>query len=318
MPGRRTAARAGSIFVVRKSGARENAIPGRPLRSPARPDSSTSTVFRCGTRLTIFAPGNRLSARASWWFDWNPTTAWVIAGRLVDPPGARTAAAASAATSRTAKRGEVRARWRIRATRGAGRACFSRSAAPFGCGTLGRGMASPDRLSQEEHARVRVSLDGDGASNVSSGLPVLDHLLGLLARYGSLDLELQLAPEEPEAEVASAGRTLGQALREPLSSDEVRGHGSAVAAADDALAHIVLEASGRPLVVSNVDLSEARVGGLGTDLVASFLHELAEGGGFTLHVRLIDGDDPQHVLEAIFKALGVALAQAGRPRKGRE
>ena len=80
----------------------------------------------------------------------------------------------------------------------------------------------------------------------------------------------------------------------------------------------MLEASGRPLVVSNVDLSEARVGGLGTDLVASFLHELAEGGGLTLHVRLIDGDDPQHVLEAIFKALGVALAQAGRPRKRKE
>jgi len=179
-------------------------------------------------------------------------------------------------------------------------------------------MATPDRLSQEEHARVRISLDGEGVSNVSSGLPVLDHLLGLLARYGSLDLELQLAPDEPEAEVASAGRALGQALREPLSSDEVRGHGSAVAAADDALAHIVFEASGRPLVVSNVDLSEARTGGLGTDLVASFLHELAEGGGFTLHVRLIDGDDPQHVLEAIFKALGVALAQAGRPRKRRE
>jgi imidazoleglycerol-phosphate dehydratase len=179
-------------------------------------------------------------------------------------------------------------------------------------------MASPDRVSQEEHARVRVALDGTGASNVSSGLPVLDHLLGLLARYGALDLELQLAPDDPEAEVASAGRTLGQALREPLSSDEVRGHGSGVAAADDALAHIVLEASGRPLVVSNVDLSGARVGGLGKDVVASFLHELAEGGGFTLHVRLIDGDDPQHVLEAIFKALGVALAQAGRPRKRRD
>jgi len=171
-------------------------------------------------------------------------------------------------------------------------------------------MASPDRV--REQARVRVSLDGSGESNVSSGLPVLDHLLGLLARYGSL------APEEPEAEVASAGKALGQALREPLSAEEVRGHGSAVAAADDALAHIVLEASGRPLVVSNVDLSEARVGGLGTDLVASFLHELAEGGGLTLHVRLIDGDDPQHVLEAIFKALGVALAQAGRPRKRRD
>jgi imidazoleglycerol-phosphate dehydratase len=179
-------------------------------------------------------------------------------------------------------------------------------------------MASPDRVSDIDRARVRVSLAGTGESNVGSGLPVLDHLLGLLARYAALDLELQLAPEGADAEVAAAGKALGQALREELSSDAVRGHGSAVAAADEALAHVVLEASGRPLVVSNVDLSEARVGGLGTDLVASFLHELAEGGGLTLHVRLIGGDDPQHVLEAIFKALGVALAQAGRPRKRKE
>jgi imidazoleglycerol-phosphate dehydratase len=179
-------------------------------------------------------------------------------------------------------------------------------------------MASPNRVSQKDHVRVRVSLDGAGESNVGTGLPVLDHLLGLLARYGSLDVELQLAPEAAEAEVVAAGKALGEAVREALAADAVRGHGSAVAAADDALAHIVLEASGRPLVVSNVDLSEARVGGLGTDLLASFLHELAEGGGLTLHVRLIDGDDPQHVVEAIFKALGVALAQAGRPRKRKE
>ena len=187
-----------------------------------------------------------------------------------------------------------------------------------GCGTLTRGMAPPDRVSDIDRARVRVSLDGTGESNVGSGLPVLDHLLGLLARYAALDLELQLAPEGADAEVSAAGKALGQALREQLSSAGVRGHGSAVAAADEALAHVVLEATGRPLVVSNVDLSEARVGGLGTDLVASFLHELAEGGGLTLHVRLIGGDDPQHVLEAIFKALGVALAQAGRPRKRKE
>ena len=179
-------------------------------------------------------------------------------------------------------------------------------------------MASPDRVSQEDHVRVRVDLSGAGESNVGTGLPVLDHLLGLSARYGSLDLQLELAPETAESEVACAGKALGEALREQLAAEDVRGHGAAVAAADDALAHIVLEASGRPLVVSNADLSEARVGGLGTDLVASFLHELAEGGGLTLHVRLIDGDDPQHVLEAIFKALGAALAQAGRPRKRKE
>ena len=94
----------------------------------------------------------------------------------------------------------------------------------------------------------------------------------------------------------------------------MRGHRSATLPADEALAHVSLEASGRPLVVSNVDFSAAHVGGLESDLVAAFLRELADGAGLTLHVRLIEGQDTQHVLEAIFKALGFALAQAARPR----
>ena len=97
-----------------------------------------------------------------------------------------------------------------------------------------------------------------------------------------------------------------------------RGHGSAVVPADEALAHVAVEASGRPLVVSNVELSDARVAGLGRDVIGTFLHELAEGAGLTIHVRLIEGSDPEHVLEAIFKALGVALAQSCRPRRREE
>jgi imidazoleglycerol-phosphate dehydratase len=57
------------------------------------------------------------------------------------------------------------------------------------------------------------------------------------------------------------------------------------------------------------------VGGLATDLVAQFLNEVAAGAGLTMHVRLVEGRDTQHVLEAIFKALGVALAQSVRPRR---
>ena len=78
----------------------------------------------------------------------------------------------------------------------------------------------------------------------------------------------------------------------------------------EALASVALEVSNEPLVVSNVDLTEARIGGLGTDVVRRFLERLVEGAGLTLHVRLLNGTDTQHVLEAIFKALGVALAQA--------
>jgi imidazoleglycerol-phosphate dehydratase len=162
---------------------------------------------------------------------------------------------------------------------------------------------------------VRVSVGGAGAANVETGLSVLDHLLALLAAHASFDLSLEVEPSNADAEISAAGRALGEALGEQLRADGVRGFGSGVVPADEALAHVALEASGRPLVVSNVDLSEARVGGLSGDLAARFLNELADAAGLTLHVRLIEGTDTQHVLEAIFKSLGVALAEAARPRK---
>lgn len=150
---------------------------------------------------------------------------------------------------------------------------------------------------------------------METGVSVLDHLLSLLAAYASFDIALAVEPTSAEAEIAAAARTLGEALAEPLRVDGARGHGSAVVPADEALAHVALDTSDRPMVYSNVDLSEARVGGLATDLAARFLNQLAESAGATLHVRLIEGSDTQHVLEAIFKALGVALAQAMRPRR---
>jgi imidazoleglycerol-phosphate dehydratase len=176
-------------------------------------------------------------------------------------------------------------------------------------------MTATGYAGEEGRLHARVDVFGSGEATVDTGIPVLDHLLSLLAQNAGFDLTLEVAPGEPDAEVAAAGRALGQALSEALRGEGARGHGSAVLPADEALAHVVLEVSGRPLVVSNVDLSDMGVGGLATDLVARFLNELAEGAGLTLHVRLIEGRDTQHVLEAIFKALGVALAQGCRPRR---
>ncbi len=170
-------------------------------------------------------------------------------------------------------------------------------------------MAGGDSVGAETARNVRVSLDG-GSTNVETGLPVLDHLLSLLAEYAHFSLALQVEPGSPDAEVVAAGTALGEALAEPLRAQGARGHGSASMAVSEALAQVVLEASGEALVVSNVDLSAARIGGLASDLVARFLRLLAEGAGLTLHVRLVNGSDTQHVLEAIFKALGVALAEA--------
>jgi imidazoleglycerol-phosphate dehydratase len=176
-------------------------------------------------------------------------------------------------------------------------------------------MSAVGERSEGDRTGVRVAVLGSGDVNVVTGLPVLDHLLAVLAEHAGFDLALEVAPGEPLNEVAAAGRALGTALAGPLRVADARRHGSAALPADEALAHVALEASDRPLVVSNVDLSGAHIGGLGGDLLGRFLDELADGAGLTLHVRLIEGEDPQHVLEAIFKALGVALAQACRPRR---
>lgn len=148
---------------------------------------------------------------------------------------------------------------------------------------------------------------GSGVVNVATGVPVLDHLLGVLARAGGFDLALEIDPDDAESEVASAGSTLGRAVASQIPETAVS---EAAAPTDDALVMIVLERSGRPLVASNADLRGA--GGLGTDLAARFLDGFARAAGLTLHVRVIEGEDAEHVLEAIFKALGIALARAAR------
>jgi len=143
---------------------------------------------------------------------------------------------------------------------------------------------------------------GGGEANVATGLPLLDHLLVELALAGGFELALEIEPDEPVAEVDEAGAALGRALAPLLRP---RAHGAGTMVSDEALASVFVEASGRPLLVSNADLRGA--GGLGTDLASRFLTSLVDAAELTLHVRLIEGEDTDHVLEAIFKALGVAL-----------
>jgi imidazoleglycerol-phosphate dehydratase len=170
--------------------------------------------------------------------------------------------------------------------------------------------------SGQQEASVRLVLGG-GKARIDSGLPLLDHLLELLALYGCFDLTLALAPGTGDSQVAVAGRALGEALRRPLRAPTARGHGSAHLPDAEALAHVALDVSDRPLLASNVDLAPAHVAGLEADFADRFLRELAEGAGLTLHVRLVEGRETQHVLDAIFKALGVALGAACRGRSGR-
>ena len=159
---------------------------------------------------------------------------------------------------------------------------------------------------------ARISLGTGATTDVATGVAVLDHLLAELAATGGFELRLEIAPGEPEAEVGAAGTALGEAFAPLLREDGRPGRGLGVVPADEALAMVVVEASGKPLVASNADLTATRAGGLQTDLASVFLQALAEAAGLTIHVRLIEGEDSQHVLSAIFKALGAALAEACR------
>ena len=158
---------------------------------------------------------------------------------------------------------------------------------------------------------VRVDLAREGAANVATGLPVLDHLVTELALTARFRVALEVAPGSADEAVVAAGRALGGSLHGLLTANA--GRGWALVPSDEALASAALERDDEPRLVTNVDFSDQRVGGLSTDVASRFLEELARSAGLNLHVRLIEGADPQHVLAAIFKAVGAALGQACRP-----
>jgi imidazoleglycerol-phosphate dehydratase len=165
----------------------------------------------------------------------------------------------------------------------------------------------------EAQLMARLSLDWSGDVSVDTGLPALDHLLGVLARYGRFDLALEVAPGSAQAQIEAAAQALGEVLHPALREPGVRGHAIGAVPADEALASVALDVAERPRVVSNVDLSSVHVAGLGGDVIARFLDELAAAAGIVLHVRLELGEDERHVLDSIFKALGAALGDACRP-----
>jgi imidazoleglycerol-phosphate dehydratase len=168
---------------------------------------------------------------------------------------------------------------------------------------------------QLPQASVRLGLDSDGV-RVATGLAVLDHLVAAFARSAGMQLSLEVAPDTGDQEAVAAGRALGEALAAPLRAAGAAGRGFAWLPADEALAGAVVEVGDRPMLVSNVDFSGQRVGGLQGDVVARFLNELAAGASLNVHIRVFEGRDPQNVQLAIFKALGAAIGQACRGPEG--
>jgi imidazoleglycerol-phosphate dehydratase len=173
------------------------------------------------------------------------------------------------------------------------------------------------RKTGETDIRVRLGLDGAGSYAVDTGIPFLNHMLELFARHGFFDLEVRGSGDlEVDAHhtVEDVGLTLGEAMRQALGDKRgIRRFGEAAVPLDEALVSVVVDLSGRPYLAYEVTLAQERVGTFDVELIHDFLLALTNQVGMNLHVRMLAGRNPHHIIEASFKAMARALSLAVSP-----
>jgi imidazoleglycerol-phosphate dehydratase len=172
------------------------------------------------------------------------------------------------------------------------------------------------RKSKETRLTAKVDLAGKGRIKVATGLPFLDHMVEQVARYGGFDITLRGSGDlhvDAHHLVEDAGIVVGQALAQALGDRAgITRFASAYAPLDESLARVVIDLGKRPFLSYNVAL-KGRIGTLESEVVEEFWKALSIHLGATIHVDVIRGRNRHHIVEATFKALGLALAQAMSP-----
>jgi imidazoleglycerol-phosphate dehydratase len=181
-------------------------------------------------------------------------------------------------------------------------------------GRATRRRAAVVRTTKETSIRLALELDGSGSCRVATGVPFLDHMLDLLARHGFFDLEVRAEGDlhvDYHHTVEDVGLVLGQALREALGDKAgIRRFGEATVPLDEALVQTVVDLSGRPFLAYDVSITQQKIGSFDVELIHDFLLALVNQAGMNLHVRMLAGRNPHHVIEAAFKGLARALDAA--------
>jgi imidazoleglycerol-phosphate dehydratase len=174
--------------------------------------------------------------------------------------------------------------------------------------------AQVTRNTLETQVSVTLNLDGGGQSRLASGVPFLDHMLDQIARHGLMDLDVAAKGDlhiDAHHTVEDIGITLGQAFAQAIGDKKgVRRYGHAYVPLDEALSRVVLDLSGRPGLVFEVEFTRARIGEFDADLVREFFQGFVNHAGVTLHVDCLRGVNAHHQAETVFKAFGRALRMA--------
>lgn len=173
--------------------------------------------------------------------------------------------------------------------------------------------ASVSRSTTETQIEATIDLGG-GAVECNTGIPFFDHMLQQLGTHGRMGLRVQAVGDleiDAHHTVEDCGITLGEALTEALGDKRgIRRYGDALVPMEEALAQVALDISGRPLLVYDAAIGSELIGQYDVTLTEEFLQALSRSAGLTLHVTLVRSKNAHHAVEAIFKGLARALADA--------
>jgi imidazoleglycerol-phosphate dehydratase len=168
-----------------------------------------------------------------------------------------------------------------------------------------------ERKTKETEIVASVDLEGSGKAEIETGMPFFNHMLDSFSRHGLFDIKLQ-AKGDLEVDyhhtVEDVGLALGEAFKKALGDKHgIRRFGEASCPLDETLAKVVIDLSGRPYLSYNVKIRPGRVGSFDTDLPHEFYAAFTNQLGMNLHIDVIRGENPHHIIEACFKAFARAM-----------
>jgi imidazoleglycerol-phosphate dehydratase len=177
-----------------------------------------------------------------------------------------------------------------------------------------RRQAAVDRRTKETQIRVRLALDGTGRSDIHTTIPFVDHMLELFAKHGFFDLTVQATGDthiDDHHTVEDVGIVIGEAFKRALGTKVgIRRFGWATVPLDETLVQVTVDLSGRPYLVYKVELPQRRIKAFDLNLFEDFFQAFMTHAAMNVHVNLLYGRNPHHMMEAIFKAFAKAMDQA--------
>ncbi|SDH66217.1 imidazoleglycerol-phosphate dehydratase HisB [Alteribacillus bidgolensis] len=175
-------------------------------------------------------------------------------------------------------------------------------------------ISSIERNTGETQIRLGMNIDGEGQSNISTGVPFMTHMLDLFTKHGHFDVTID-AKGDTEVDdhhtTEDIGICLGQVFKDALGDKKgIRRYGNAFVPMDETLAQVVVDLSNRPHLECIAEFPSQKVGTFDTELVHEFLWKFALEARMNLHVIVHYGRNTHHIIEAIFKAMARALDEA--------